>query len=277
VTSKMWLLATSFFVGIIPFGYSRIWAQDSPETGFHASVDGQFRYGNIEGFVQIPRGGGAGSTSNERPKFDEMGINQAAIGAPSLTLGWNNHNIYGVARIIRLSGSDDLDTTLISNGTTFPAGTHVNANTRLDWYGLGYEYRFAYKYNSAGSVVTFYPAIGFALLNFDYNLNGTPGLSASRGFTKAAPQLGLKSEWIPGGPFSLSAGVLSSLPFSTLPLLLSVDLTAGYQLWGRHDHGGMAYLGVGYDRINEEDNQKVPNHIKASIGPELVVGFKVSF
>jgi hypothetical protein len=51
----------------------------------------------------------------------------------------------------------------------------------------------------------------------------------------------------------------------------------GYQLWGRYDHGGMAYLGIGYDRINEEDNQKVPNHIKASIGPELVVGLKVSF
>jgi hypothetical protein len=128
-----------------------------------------------------------------------------------------------------------------------------------------------------GSVVSFYPAIGFALFNFDYNLNGTPRLSASRSFAKAAPQLGLKSEWIPAGPFSLSAEVLSSLPFSTLPLLLSVDLTMGYQLWGRHDHGGMAYLGIGYDRINEEDNQKVPNHIKASIGPELVVGLKVSF
>ena len=98
-------------------------------------------------------GGSAGSTSNERPKFNEIGINQAAIGAPSLTVGWNNHNIYGVARIIRLSGSDVLSATLISNGTTFPAGTHVNANTRLDWYGLGYEYRFAYKYNNEGSVV----------------------------------------------------------------------------------------------------------------------------
>jgi hypothetical protein len=172
--SKMWLLGTSFFVGIIAFGCSEIWAQDPGGTGFHASVDGQFRYGNIGGFVQIPRGGGVGTTSNERPKFDEIGINQAAIGAPSVTLGWNNHNIYGVARIIRLSGSDDLDTTLISNGTTFPAGTHVSGNTRLDWYGLGYEYRFAYKYNNEGSVVSFYPAIGFALLNFDYNLNGPP-------------------------------------------------------------------------------------------------------
>jgi len=274
---KMWLVGTSFFVGVIVFDYSPIWAQDSPETGFHASLDGEFRYGNIDGFVQIPRGGGAGTTSSERPTFSEIGINRAAIGAPSVALGWNNHNIYGVARIIRLSGSDVLSETLISNGTTFPAGTHVSANVRLDWYGLGYEYRLAYKYNSEGALVSFYPAVGFALLNFDYNLNGTPGLSASRGFAKAAPQLGLKSEWIPGGPFSLSAGVLSSLPFSTLPLLLSVNLTAGYQLWGRHDYGGIAYLGIGYDRINEEDNQKVPNHIKASIGPEVVVGIKVNF
>jgi hypothetical protein len=39
----------------------------------------------------------------------------------------------------------------------------------------------------------------------------------------------------------------------------------------------MAYLGIGYDRINEEDNQSVPHHIKASIGPEVVVGLKVNF
>jgi len=43
------------------------------------------------------------------------------------------------------------------------------------------------------------------------------------------------------------------------------------------NHGGIAYLGIGYDLINEEDNQNVPNHIKASIGSELVVGLKVSF
>ena len=119
--------------------------------------------------------------------------------------------------------------------------------------------------------------MGVALFNFDYKLDGTGGLSAARSFEKAAPQLGLRSERTPEGPFSLSGGVLSSLAFSTLPLLLSVDLTAGYQLWGRADHGGIAYLGIGYDRIDEEDNQKVSNHIKASIGPELVVGLKVRF
>ena len=52
--SKMWLLGTSFFVGIITCGYSQVWAQDPGETGFHASLDGEFRYGNIQGFIQIP-------------------------------------------------------------------------------------------------------------------------------------------------------------------------------------------------------------------------------
>ena len=61
------------------------------------------------------------------------------------------------------------------------------------------------------------------------------------------------------------------------PLLLSVDLTAGYQLWGRPDRGGIAYLGIGYDRIDEEDSQKISNHIKASIGPELLVGLRIRY
>ena len=83
-----WYIGICVCVGIAAsFICSPAWGQDQPATGFHFSLDGQFRYGNISGFVQVPRGGGAGTTSNERPKFDELGINQAAIGVPSATLG----------------------------------------------------------------------------------------------------------------------------------------------------------------------------------------------
>ena len=273
---KVWCLGFFLFVGLAGSSSSQAWGQDKGETGFHLSLDGEFRYGNITGFVQVPKGGGPGSTSSHRPTFNELGIHHAAIGDPSLTLEWNEHDIYAGASIIRLSDSHTLSSALISNGTTFPAGTSVKADTHLDWYRVGYEHRFAYKYGE-GSVLSFYPAIGFALFNFDYNLKGTGGLSAARSFEKAAPQLGLRSEWVPEGPFSLSGEVFSSLAFSTLPLLLSVDMTAGYQLWGRLEHGAIAYVGIGYDRIDEEDNQRVSNHIKASIGPELLVGLKVHF
>jgi len=119
--------------------------------------------------------------------------------------------------------------------------------------------------------------VGFAIFNFDYGLTSPGGLTAARSFAKAAPQLGLRAEWSPGGPFFVSADWLSSLGFSTLPLLFSTDLTGGYQLWGQANHGGQVYLGIGYEMIHFEDNQTVPNRISANMGPELVVGFKISF
>jgi hypothetical protein len=273
--SRMWLSGTCLLVGIAVSACSQNWVRQE-ETGFHGSIDGSFRYGNISGFLQIPKGGGVGSTSNDRPRFSEIGINQAPIGDAGLTLDWNNQELYGVARFVRLSGNDVLTSTLISNGTTFPAGSAVSANTRLDWYGGGYAYRLSFR-NDEGARASFYPAAGFAIFNFDYNLNSPGGLTASRSFAKGAPQLGLRAEWSPGGPFFVSADWLSSLAFSTLPLLFSTDLTGGYQLWGQANHGGQVYLGIGYEMIHFEDSQTVRNHIKANIGPELVVGFKLSF
>ena len=273
--SRIWLLGTCLLVGMTLSACSPSWIRQ-PETGFHASLDGSFRYGNISGFLQIPKGGGVGSTSNDRPRFNEIGIHQAPIGDAALTLGWDNNEIYAGARFVRLSGKDTLSSTLISNGTTFPAGSPVNANTQLDWYRGGYAYRLSYG-NDEGARMSFYPAAGFALFSFDYRLDSPASLTAARSFAKAAPQLGFRAEWSPGGPFSLSADLLSSLAFSTLPLLFSTDLTGGYQLWGQANHGAQVYLGLGYEMIQCEDNQSVPNHIKANIGPELVVGLKLSF
>ena len=221
-------------------------------------------------------GGGSGTTSNERPKFHEIGINQAPIGDVSLGLEWDNNAIYAGARLVRLSGKNTLSSTLISNGTTFPAGSLVSASTQLDWYRGGYEYRLSYG-NKEGAYVLVYPSIGFGLLSFDYRLTSPGVFPADRSFSKAAPQLGSRLEWSPGGPFFLSGEVISSLPFSTLPLLFSTDLTVGYQFWGRADRGARVFLGVGYDMIHSEDNQRVSNHIKANIGPELVVGLRVRF
>src|SRR5215470_1830573 len=100
---KVLLSGACVFVGVTVSACSQKWVRQE-ETGFHASMDGEFRYGNISGFLQIPKGGGVGSTSNDRPKFSEIGIHQAPIGDAGLTLGWNNNELYAGARFIRLSG-----------------------------------------------------------------------------------------------------------------------------------------------------------------------------
>ncbi len=149
---------------------------------------------------------------------------------------------------------------------------------RLDWYRFGYRHRFSFQYSKGDeSTLSLMPAVGAVLFNFAYELDGTEGRSVARAFTKGAPHVGLQTEWNPKGPFSLAAGVLSSLPFSSLPLILSVELTGRYQLWGQANRGGLAFLGIGYDRIDFEDSQTFPNHIEIDMGPLLLLGLEVSF
>lgn len=266
----------SFLLLVQPFpACGGPWVRQQAE-GFRAALDTSFRYAKSHGFLQIPRGGQPGTTSNRRPKLDEVGIHTVGMGDASLSAGWGNHSLYGGARIVRLSGEDVLDKELISRGTTFPAGSRVELNARLDWYRVGYRYRFSYA-NDKGPTFSLNPGAGVTLFNFDYKLNGPGALSADRGFLKGAPEIMLESEWSPGGPFSLSGGASSSLPFSTLPFIFSLHLTGRYQLWGRPDRGGMAFVGIGYDRIDFKDNQRVPNHIEVDMGPVLLVGLGMRF
>jgi len=276
--TNLFLLGLCLFLVVIFGSGCGPWVRQQEERRFRASADGSFRYGKIKGFLQIPSGGQPGTTSNKRPALDEVDINTVAIGDTFLTLGYGDHGIYGGARFVRLSGDSVLTDDLISRNVTFPAGTSVDLDARLDWYRFGYQHRFSFRHREHDeSTISLTPAIGAVVLNFDYGLDGVGGRSVERAFDKGAPHLGLQAEWSPGGPFSLSGGVHSSLPFSTLPLIFSVELTGRYQIWGESDRGGIAFLGIGYDRIDFEDSQTVPNHIEADMGPLLVVGLKVGF
>ena len=139
------------------------------ERRFNASLDGSFRYGKIKGFLQIPSGGKPGTTSNKRPTLDELDIDTVAIGDTSVNLGYGDHGIFAGARFVRLSGDNVLTDDLISRNITFPAGSTVDLDTRLDWYRFGYQHRFSFQYSKGDeSTLSFKPAIGAVLFNFDY-------------------------------------------------------------------------------------------------------------
>lgn len=268
-------LVVSLGVGTFVSVCSADWIRQKGEKRFQPSLDGKFLWGPINGFVQIPTGGQPGSTSVDRPTFEELDINFVSMGDIAGGLGWTDHALYGGARLIRLSGDSVLTRPLVSQGITFPAGSPVSSDIQLDWYRGGYRYRFAYA-NEEGDQISFAPAVGFALLNFDYELRGTTG-AAQRGFTEGALQLGVEGDWSPKGPFSVSAGIMSTLPVSDWPLIFSIQATGGYQLWGEGDRGGRVVLGIGFDRIQFEDDQTIPNKIDANLGPLLLVGLEVSF
>jgi hypothetical protein len=51
----------------------------------------------------------------------------------------------------------------------------------------------------------------------------------------------------------------------------------GYRVWGTARRGGTVSVGIGYDQVNHQDLQTVPNHIHAVIGPSLIAGLAINF
>ena len=261
---------------ILLSGCSGTWKRQKPPTGFGGEFQASLRYGPIDGYVQTPRGGAPGTTTRERPTFNELDIDDFISPEVSMRLHWREHGLYAGGSLVRLDGNSVLDTTLVSQGATFPAGTPVESEVQLDWYRFGYQYRFAWT-NEGSAGFSLSPAAGVALLNFDYRLEAEGGLLADRGYLVGSPQLGLGSEWTPPGRFSIAGGVFGSIPEVGNLFILSAQVTGSYRLWGRNERGGRVFLGVGYDWLDYEDNQEVPNHIRAEFGPMLLFGISTRF
>ncbi len=253
------------------------WMQGGREDaqGFRASADGAFLYGPVQGFLQTPAGGHPGTTSHDRPTLKELGIHTAPMADASVTVGWGAHDFYGGARVIELSGASILDQELVTHDVTFPLGTAVSSTVQLNWYRLGYAHRFVFGHGD-GARLRIDPAIEGVLFHVGYQLSGG-GLSTSRTYFKGGVRLGVRSEWSPWPRFSILGEAMGSAPIPGQPVILSFQATGRYRLWGRTDRGGTFFLGIGYDQIDHQDLQTVPNHIKVEMGPLLVTGLAVNF
>jgi hypothetical protein len=251
---------------------------ERPESAFHFELEGAYLYGPANGFVQTPSGGNSGTTSHRRPKLDEIGIDDAHIADAEFHADWGAHEVYVGGQWVRLSGDDTLDDDLVSQGRTFPAGTSVQSDVKLDWYRAGYRYRFHWDDpNEPGRLLfTLAPGVGVALLDFEYKLKGG-GEKADRSYIKGGAQLGLEGAWNITERWSLVGEVLCSLPISNTPFIFKSELLARYRVFhsDRCDVG--AELGVAYEQIHYEDDQHVPNHVEVDLGPLLVVGLNFSF
>jgi hypothetical protein len=254
-------------------GCAGYWTREA-QHGFRASADAMFLYGPIRGFLQTPAGGLPGTTSHDRPTLKELGIDTAPMADASVTAGWGSHELYGGARIIELSGTDTLTQTLLTHSVTFPAGTAVSSNVQLNWYRMGYAHRWLYRHDD--TALRLEPAIEAVIFDFDYSISGG-GQSTNRTYLKANVRLGLRAEWSPYSRFSLSGNAFESVPIPGQPMILTLQALGGYRLWGTADRGGTLSLGIGYDQLDQKDQQTVPNHIKAEIGPLLLAGLAINF
>lgn len=243
---------------------------------FHA--DFRYLFGGVDGYLQTPSGGAPGTTSHNRPSLDELGFHNVNIFDGALSVQFDAHVLLLGAQIVRLDGSDTLKSDLITQSTVFPAGTRESAKIQLDWYRIGYEYQFQFDLGGNAGQLRIAPGIEAVLLDFDYQLNAPGNLRAHRAYAKGGARIGGTAQWLTGSPISIEANGFWGLPIDGTAQILSVDLVGKYQLWGaRKGWGGAVYLGVGYEKIEYQDNQTVPNHINVNLGPLLVAGVEIRF
>lgn len=80
------------------------WTYLEAEKRFHLVFDASGSYGSISGYTQTPLGGVPSSTSDKRPKFDELGIDTMTMVNLSLSGGVGPHSIHGAAHLVDVSG-----------------------------------------------------------------------------------------------------------------------------------------------------------------------------
>jgi hypothetical protein len=250
------------------------------DNDWRLAVETRYFYAPIDGFLQTPSGGQPGTSSRGRPTFDELGVEHASLFDAELTLGWRQHEVYAGAQLVRVAEDATLDETLVSQANTFPAGSRVEADVRLDWYRAGYAYRIPIDANGDGvAELSVAPSAGIAVLAFDFQLEGEAGASVSRAYTKASPQLGADVRWRLSDRWTIAVEVLSGIPVSDMPFIFLARAEARYRLVDSDAASVDGAVGVGYERIQYDDagKQDLPNDIEAEFGPMLTLGLDIRF
>ncbi len=262
---------------ILTLLYASSDAQDLPRLQEPSYFEGgaALLYGSIEGGLQTPNGGKLITSDNDRPTLDELGIERATMTDFWMNVRRPDDGLYFGGRLIRLNGSNTLETDLVTRGETLPAGSHVEADVTLDWYRFGYGRRYLWR--QGNRTIEFFPSIGVAMLNFEYHLSSAAVEPIERAYSKGGIQIGFGVTAPLTDRLTLTGQALLPIGLSNAPDIVSLQLTAKYEFLRHGDLRLSGLLGVGYDRIYYVDNQLLPNEIRADVGPMLIAGLEALF
>jgi hypothetical protein len=248
-------------------------AEEHEQFSETVSLRGAFLYGPVEGFLQTPAGGEPGSSSSRRPTLNELNIDNAAFYDVLGLVHWRRLAFYAGYEGIGLDGDSVLTDTLVSRGATFPAGTSVHSQVDLNWLRAG----VGCKFELANHRLEILPKADLALLDFSYKLSGG-GEAVDRSYSKGCFRLGMEGKYRCFGPVSLRLDAEASLPISNTPQIATFIGDVEFELLRRSKRfHPVVFVGGGWQRIEYEDNQTLPNHIKVDFGPLVTAGIALGF
>lgn len=102
--------------GIIISSFSYSYELNKPKK---ITIKYLHNYGSINGFIQIPKGGQFGSTTDRKPEFNELGIDNINYPNLEVNLKWDNLFIYSGVNYNTFKGRSTLDYDLVSQCDMF--------------------------------------------------------------------------------------------------------------------------------------------------------------
>jgi hypothetical protein len=226
-------------------------------------------YDQITGLAQTPKGGQPGTTTLDKPTFADLGIHHA--GTWELGLGIDHHGYVAQLQYRKLGarGSKTLNQDLITHDRLITAGNQFHLQVDYDWSSLG-----------IGKAIPFYgfvltPMLAANWIWYEYDYHSIPAAS-NRAFTFFGGTFGaiLRKDWQRWG-FDLEAKL--PIPANNVQLY-TFKAGIDYQLFQSVHHiRELPRLSVECLRVDYEDEQTIPNHIRYQVAPGLLAGLTVIF
>lgn len=235
---------------------------------------------NGNGYVQIPKGGQKGTTSNERPTFSELNVNHVYYPELALTAKWDRFSMTLHEKFEYFKGSSNaLSQDLVTHDIFVPEGSSIRTKHRYAYYGL----KFNYDYEMTPKL-TLTPSLGIALFDFSYKFSAKDKNGNSiakddkRSFHSTMPTIGLKADYAWNDKTKIIVTMNSKLPFGNIKRYFDSSLLVSYNLYKNNNKELNVLGGIGYESLEFKDSQKdMQNHMKHSISPTYRVGLEYKF
>lgn len=273
MNKKLFCIAT--FAALSVSGYA--FSVSAPK-----SYEVQYLYsgGRMNGYVQIPKGGQFGTTSEERPTFDELNINHVYYPELELTAKWDRFSVTLHEKYQYAKGkTDNLKQDLISHDIKIPQGSSMRTKHRYAYYGM----RLNYDYQINPRLVMT-PSIGVSMLDFSYKFSAKDknGVSIAnddkRSFHAAMATLGVEANYLVNDKTNLIFTMNSKIPGGRIREYFDTSLLVSYNLYKKDNKELNVLGGIGYESLEFKDSQKdMQNHMKHSISPTYRVGLEYKF
>lgn len=232
-------------------------------------VFADFNVDRVEGFAQTPRGGDIGTTSFNRPSFEEMNIHHDKFYDIGASISYCDYIATLEYFYLYPHGSSVLQQDLISHAQFISEGMRFDMDIEYDWFilSLGKKYPFHW--------FTVSPMIQLNWLKYDYQFSAPPQAS-SRSYSLLALDLGIKI--CRDFTSTISGEIMGSV---TIPLfnLKIYTLSAGltYQLLTSSHIKVIPRMTLGTFRFDYEDKQTVPNHFRYTANIFGSIGLAILF